>query len=144
MNVELCYLTMSVALCLGLPFLYVPARVLSWGLKDVVGYPDNPPPVPAWSARLKQAHNNLVENLIPFSCLVLVAEVASISTPLTIFAAALFFWCRVAHELMYTRQCGTAARRRRVRGRRTVKRHRDTRRFSRAASSSRRSCGQAA
>ncbi len=102
MNVELCYLTMSVGLCLVLPFLYVPARVLSWGLKDVVGYPENPPPVPAWSARLKQAHSNLVENLVPFACLVLVAQVASISTPLTIFAAALFFWCRVAHALMYT------------------------------------------
>ena len=101
MNVELCYLTMSAALCLLLPLLYIPARVMSWGLNDVVGYPENPPPVPAWSARLKQAHSNLVENLIPFACLVLVAHVASISTSLTVFGAALFFWCRVAHALMY-------------------------------------------
>ena len=76
MNVELCYLVMSAALCLVLPLIYVAARTVSWGLTDVVGYPEDPPEVPAWSARLKLAHNNLVENLIPFACLVLVAQAA--------------------------------------------------------------------
>ena len=101
MNAELCYLVMSAALCLVLPLLYVAARTASWGLKDVVGYPENPPPVPPWSARLKLAHGNLVENLVPFACLVLVAQAASISTSLTVFGAALFFWSKVAHALLY-------------------------------------------
>lgn len=101
MNVELCYLVMSAALCLVLPLIYVAARTVSWGLTDVVGYPEDPPEVPAWSARLKLAHNNLVENLIPFACLVLVAQAASISTSLTVFGAALFFWSKLAHALLY-------------------------------------------
>tara|TARA_A100001037_G_C15126543_1_gene626472 strand:+ start:1284 stop:1649 length:366 start_codon:yes stop_codon:yes gene_type:complete len=92
---------MSAALCLVLPFIYVPARIVSWGLTDVVSYPENPPSVPAWSARLKLAHSNLVENLIPFACLVLVAQAASVSTSLTVFGAALFFWSKVAHALLY-------------------------------------------
>ncbi len=101
MNVELRHLVMSAALCLVLPFIYVPARIVSWGLTDVVSYPENPPSVPAWSARLKLAHSNLVENLIPFACLVLVAQAASVSTSLTVFGAALFFWSKVAHALLY-------------------------------------------
>jgi uncharacterized MAPEG superfamily protein len=102
MNVELCYLAMSAALCVLMAFPYVIARVMSWGITDLVGYPENPAPVPAWSGRLKRAHSNMVENLVPFACLILVTQVASISTPMTVFGAALFFWCRTAHALFYT------------------------------------------
>ena len=102
MNVELCYLAMSAALCVLMAFPYVIARVMSWGITDLVGYPENPALVPAWSERLKRAHSNMVENLVPFACLVLVTQVASISTPMTVFGAALFFWCRTAHALFYT------------------------------------------
>ena len=102
MNVELCYLAMSAALCVLMAFPYVIARVMSWGITDLVGYPENPAPVPAWSERLKRAHSNMVENLVPFACLILVTQVASISTPMTVFGAALFFWCRTAHALFYT------------------------------------------
>ena len=101
MNVELCYLAMSAALCVLMVFPYVIARLMSWGITDLVGYPENPAPVPAWSERLKRAHSNMVENLVPFACLVLVTQVASISTPMTVFGAALFFWCRTAHALFY-------------------------------------------
>ena len=102
MNVELCYLAMSAALCVLMAFPYVIARLMSWGITDLVGYPENPALVPAWSERLKRAHSNMVENLVPFACLVLVAQVASISTPMTVFGAALFVWCRTAHALFYT------------------------------------------
>ena len=102
MNVELCYLAMSAALCVLMVFPYVIARLMSWGITDLVGYPENPALVPAWSERLKRAHSNMVENLVPFACLVLVTQVASISTPMTVFGAALFFWCRTAHALFYT------------------------------------------
>ena len=102
MNVELCYLAMSAALCVLMAFPYVIARLMSWGITDLVGYPENPALVPAWSERLKRAHSNMVENLVPFACLVLVTQVASISTPMTVFGAALFFWCRTAHALFYT------------------------------------------
>jgi uncharacterized MAPEG superfamily protein len=41
----------------------------------------------------------MVENLVPFTALVLVAQAAGISTETTALGATLFFWTRVVHTL---------------------------------------------
>ena len=81
---------------------YVLARLASWGLIATVSYPENPPDVPGWARRLQRARNNMVENLVPFAALVLVAQAADVSTGMTVFGAALFFYSRLAHALVYT------------------------------------------
>jgi uncharacterized MAPEG superfamily protein len=99
MSTELFFLTLSAGLCAIMWAPYVLARIKSWGLVNAVGYPDNPPAVPAWSQRAQRAHANMVENLVPFTALVLVAQAAGISTETTALGATLFFWTRVVHTL---------------------------------------------
>jgi uncharacterized MAPEG superfamily protein len=75
---------------------------MTWGLINAVGYPDNPPELPAWARRATRVHENMVENLAPFSALVLVAQIAGAANETTAFAALLFFWARVAHAIVFT------------------------------------------
>src|SRR5262249_61120817 len=48
------------------------------------------------------AHVNAVENLIIFAPLVLTARALSITTAVTGFACALYFWSRLVHVGVYT------------------------------------------
>ena len=102
MNTDLMMLTWSAALCVLMWIPYILARIGSWGLVNAVSYPDAPPDVPAWSARMQKAHYNLVENLVPFAALVLVANVAHLANEMTALGATIFFWARVAHAVVYT------------------------------------------
>jgi len=101
LTADLAYLAWSAGLCAVLWVPYVLERVLSWGLIDAVGYPDNPPEAAKWALRSQRAHLNLVENLVIFASLVLVAHVAGAANEMTALGAALFFWGRVAHAVVF-------------------------------------------
>lgn len=72
------------------------------GLKDAVGYPEDPEPMSGWASKMKAAHSNAVENLVVFAALVLIANAAGISTAATVMACQVYFWARVVHVLSYT------------------------------------------
>ena len=101
LTTDLTMLTWSAALCALIWVPYILARIAAWGLLDAVGYPESPPEVPAWSARMQKAHLNLVENLVPFAALVLVAHVVGLANETTALGAQVFFWARVAHAVVY-------------------------------------------
>ena len=101
MNAELLYLTLSAGLC-AVPWIpYILSRIMTWGLVNAVGYPDNPPELPAWAQRATRTHMNMVENLAPFAALVLVAQVAGATSETTALGAALFFWGRMVHAIVF-------------------------------------------
>ena len=56
---------------------------------------------PAWVRRANRAHVNLVEQFAAFAALVLIAHVLEISTSTTAMAAAIYFWSRVAHFVVF-------------------------------------------
>ena len=56
---------------------------------------------PAWVRRANRAHVNLVEQFAAFAALVLIAHVLEISTSTTAMAAAVYFWSRVAHFVVF-------------------------------------------
>jgi uncharacterized MAPEG superfamily protein len=101
MTVDLHYLTWSALLCLLLWLPYVIARFGIWGVSDTVGYPAAPKALPEWATRAQRAHNNMVENLVPFSALVLTAHMAGLDSEQTAAGAAIFFWARIGHALVY-------------------------------------------
>lgn len=63
--------------------------------------PDVRPHAP-WACRLANAHRNAIENLVVFAPLALGVHVLGLGSTVTATAAALFFWSRLAHVLIYT------------------------------------------
>lgn len=101
MSTDLMMLVWSSVLCVVLFLPYVLARVLTWGLPQTVGYPQNPPALPDWAQRAHRAHINMAENIGPFAALVLVAHVAGAANEATAMGALIFFWARVVHAVVF-------------------------------------------
>ena len=80
---------------------YILNTIMVRGIVDAVGYPENPAPLAAWAARLKNAHYNAVENLVVFAAVVLVLNAAQISNETTVLACTVYFWGRLAHAIVY-------------------------------------------
>jgi len=58
-------------------------------------------PLPAWVNRANRAQVNAVENLATFAPVVLIAHAAGISTSVTVAAAAVYFYARLAHAVVH-------------------------------------------
>lgn len=101
MTPDLYYLAWSCLLCLVLWIPYMFARFGIWGVHDTVGYPESPPPLPSWAGRAERAHRNMVENLVPFTGLILAAHLGGFDNHMTAMGSAIFFWSRVAHAIVY-------------------------------------------
>jgi uncharacterized MAPEG superfamily protein len=56
---------------------------------------------PHWVRRADRAHINLVEQFGAFAGLVVVAHFAGVSNAVTEWCAAIFFWARLAHAIIY-------------------------------------------
>ena len=80
---------------------YILARLRIYGLNQTLSYVADKEPLPAWAEKAKKAHYNAIENLVPFTALVLVAHVAGAASPTTATASIVFFWARVAHYVVY-------------------------------------------
>lgn len=55
-----------------------------------------------WAYRLANAHRNAIENLVVFAPLAIIVHILGVGTALTAMAAAVFFYARVAHAVIYT------------------------------------------
>jgi uncharacterized MAPEG superfamily protein len=87
------------AVVLALP--YTTALVLKLGLPVMVGNRENFPAIEGWIGRSMRAHRNMVENLVPFAALVLVAHVAGAANAATALGATIFFWARAVYAIVY-------------------------------------------
>jgi len=102
MTTEITYLALVSTLTALLWIPYILNTILVRGLIDAVGYPQDPAPLSPWSARMKAAHTNAVENLVVFAALVLVAHAAGISNAATAMASQIYLWARLVHVVSYT------------------------------------------
>ena len=55
----------------------------------------------AWAYRLANAHRNAIENLVVFAPLAMAVHVLGLGNAQTATAAAIFFFARVAHAVIY-------------------------------------------
>ena len=51
--------------------------------------------------RAYRAHQNIIEQFVPFAALVLIANAADVSNGLTVWTCVAFFWIRLAHAVRY-------------------------------------------
>jgi uncharacterized MAPEG superfamily protein len=101
MTVELKWLCYSALLAgsLWIPFI-VGVNVTDFAGKDeqFIRPPDHSKMKP-WVHRSLRAHQNMLEQFLPFSVIVLSGAISGISTPVTAACAVIFFWLRVAHAI---------------------------------------------
>ena len=81
---------------------YIIGTSAAKGLAAVAGYPSGDyRDLPDWVQRCHRVHMNLIENLLPFGVLVLIAQVVGVSNETTILGAHLFFWARLAKAAIH-------------------------------------------
>jgi uncharacterized MAPEG superfamily protein len=100
---ELTYTALAAALtgCLWLPIIV--NRLREMGVWKALKNPEpDVRPRANWAYRLAHAHRNAIENLVVFAPLALTVHGLGLGSTGTALAAALFFWSRIAHALIYT------------------------------------------
>ena len=93
--------TMVLAASMWLPYIVGVNMHLPEGI-DAFQKPYDETVLPDWVQRADRAHMNLLEQSMPFAVIVLMAHVLGVSTPVTAWAAGVFFWLRVAHAVGMT------------------------------------------
>ncbi len=101
MTAELMYLVWSVALTFIIMLIALSGATLQVGLPKLAGNREAIPEMTGWAGRAARAHRNMLESLVLFAALVLVAKVANVHNATTVLGAELFFWGRVAHAVIY-------------------------------------------
>lgn len=100
---ELTYTALSAALTGSLWVPIIVNRLREMGMWKALKNPEpDVRPHANWAYRLASAHRNAIENLVVFAPLALAVHVLALGTAATASAAALFFWSRLAHALIYT------------------------------------------
>jgi uncharacterized MAPEG superfamily protein len=99
---ELLYTTLT-ALFTGL--IWIPIvlnRFVEIGIWKTLMNPERgAQPAADWAYRLTNAHRNATENLVVFAPLAITVHVLQLGTAGTALAAAIFFYARVAHAVVY-------------------------------------------
>jgi uncharacterized MAPEG superfamily protein len=101
MGTELSMLVWSVLLMFVQMLIAAQGATMQVGLPKLAGNRDDVPALSGWAGRAKRAHLNMLENLVLFAALVLVAHAASKSNAMTVLGAHLFFWGRLAYAVIY-------------------------------------------
>ena len=100
---ELSYTALSAALTGSLWMPIIVNRLREMGMWKALKNPEpDVRPHAQWAYRLANAHRNAIENLVVFAPLAMSVHLLGLGTATTASAAALFFWSRVAHALIYT------------------------------------------
>ena len=102
MTPDLTWLAWTAVLTAVLWIPYIVGQVMTAGMITADRYRDpTPPEVPAWVKRCNRAHLNAVESLAPFAVVVLIAHVTGAANETTALWAAVFFYARVVHALVF-------------------------------------------
>jgi uncharacterized MAPEG superfamily protein len=101
MKPELVWLLWAVALAFAQMLIAVSGATLQVGLPALAGNREGLPPCTGWAGRAYRAHHNMLESLVLFAALVLVAVVTDKTNATTLLGAQLFFWARLVYAGVY-------------------------------------------
>ena len=101
MKPELTLLVWAVVLAFVQMLVAVSGATLQVGLPTLAGNREGLAPCTGWAGRAQRAHHNMLENLVLFAALVLVAVVSQKTNSTTLLGAQIFFWGRLAHAVVY-------------------------------------------
>jgi uncharacterized MAPEG superfamily protein len=101
MKPELVWLLWAVALTFLQMLVAVSAATLQVGLPALAGNREGLAPFTGWAGRAYRAHRNMLESLVLFAALVLVAVSSGKTNATTLLGAQLFFWARLGYAFAY-------------------------------------------
>jgi uncharacterized MAPEG superfamily protein len=101
MPAELTLLVWAVILTLVQMLVAVGGATLQVGLPALAGNREGLAPCTGWAGRAQRAHHNMLENLVLFAALVLIAVLAQKTNSTTAAGAQLYFWARVVYAIVY-------------------------------------------
>jgi uncharacterized MAPEG superfamily protein len=101
MTPDLKMLTWSAVLTFVVTLPYVLGLMMKVGLPALAGNRENFPAVEGWIGRSMRLHKNMIEAMIVFTALVVVAHLAQKANATTALGATIFFWGRVVHAGLY-------------------------------------------
>jgi uncharacterized MAPEG superfamily protein len=101
MSIELKFLVWSTTLALIQMLVALLAAIAQVGVFPLVGNRENLSAFAGWAGRAQRAHRNMLESLVIFAALVLVAQLAGKTNAATALGAQLFFWGRLAYAPVY-------------------------------------------
>jgi uncharacterized MAPEG superfamily protein len=101
MKPELMLLVWAVLLTFVQMLVAVSGATLQVGLPALAGNREGLAACTGWAGRATRAHHNMLENLVLFAALVLVAVVAGKTNSTTLLGAQIFFWARVVYAVIY-------------------------------------------
>ena len=101
MKPELTYLLFSVLLTFVQVLIAAAAANQVVGLNTLAGNREGLAEMPGFAGRARRAHLNMIENLVLFTALVLIAAVAGKANATTAMGAMIFFWARLAYAVIY-------------------------------------------
>jgi len=101
MKPELTYLLFSVLLTFVQVLIAAAAANQVVGLTTLAGNREDVPALTGFAGRARRAHLNMIENLVLFAILVLVAVIANKTNAMTAMGALIFFWGRLIYAVIY-------------------------------------------
>lgn len=101
MKPELALLVWAVLLTFVQMLVAVTGATLQVGLPALAGNREGLAPCTGWAGRATRAHHNMLESLVLFAALVLVAVAGGRTNSMTLLGAQLFFWARLVYAAVY-------------------------------------------
>ena len=101
MSPDLTYLVWAAALTVLQMVMAAMFAAQQCGLPKLVGNREDLPPLTGIAGRAQRAHRNMLESLVLFAVLVLVAQAAGKANAATATGSLIFFWARVVYALVY-------------------------------------------
>jgi len=101
MKPELNLLVWAAALTVVQMLVAVQGAFNQLGLARLTSNRDGWPEITGWGGRAARAHRNMLENLVLFATLVLVAVMAGKTNDMTLLGAQIFIWARLAYAVIF-------------------------------------------
>jgi uncharacterized MAPEG superfamily protein len=101
MKPELMLLAWAVLLAFVQMLVAVSGHTLQVGLPALASNREGVPPATGWAGRAARAHRNMIENLVLFAALILIATLSNRTDSMTLLGAQIFFWARLVYAFVY-------------------------------------------
>jgi uncharacterized MAPEG superfamily protein len=101
MTVEFQLLVWSLGLTFVQMLIAATGTVFHLGITRAAGNRERIGELPGWAGRARRAQLNMIENMVLFAPLIIIADIAGRDNGMTQLGAQMFFWARAAYAVLY-------------------------------------------